>query len=259
LLSLAGWLSTSAGLARWRQIVRALVALLGLWCLALSFSRTAWGAFAGGLVVLAVLWLRPRARRTVLIPSRRMLTLVAVGGAVLIAVFGLSYGKYILARTGTEGDTTELRSISDRRYYTGIALQAIAEHPTLGIGIGAFRAFAGDVIKDSPYNGWLYGDYVHNVPLLVFSELGLIGFVIWLVTWSIGLWFAWRRVYDPFAMGLVAGIAALLATGLLDHYIWSMVHFALITWGGLAVALSSAQENAIPSDRIDAPAQQNAK
>ena len=51
-----------------------------------------------------------------------------------------------------------------------------------------------------------------------------------------------------FAKAPFVVVQPLLATGLLDHYIWSMFHFGLVTWGGMGIALSSA------SDRLDAPA-----
>src|SRR5262249_27180465 len=87
LLALSGWLSTSGSLERWGQIVRAVVILMGLWCLALSFSRTAWGAFGVGIVALVAMWLRPRARRSGLLPSHGILAIAAVGAALLIVVF----------------------------------------------------------------------------------------------------------------------------------------------------------------------------
>jgi hypothetical protein len=237
LLAMTGWLP-DLGLQRWRYIVRLGVAALGLWALCLTFSRSAWGALVVGLIVIALGW-----RKIGLKIPRQRLLIVTMGAVLLIGIFGVSYGRWIAQRTdfasasAATSDTTENRSISDRRVFFEIALQVIREHPLQGVGIGNFAWEATEIIRQGPYKGWLKGDNVHNIALLAFGELGTIGFGLWLLTWLSGLIQAIRMVRDPFAIGLVAGCVALLAIGMLDHYPWSIFHFALLLWSTLGIAL----------------------
>ncbi|MEP7288240.1 MAG: O-antigen ligase family protein [Chloroflexota bacterium] len=241
LLSLYGWLYSK--LDRWRQAVRLSIGVFGLWCLCLSFSRGAWGAFVIGIIAILITWLRAGTER----PARQRLAWVAVSGLCVVGLFGLTYHDFILTRTGISDEPSEYRSVSDRRMYTGISLQAIYEYPVLGIGMGSFPWFSDAVLLAGPYGKYIRGDNVHNLPLLVFSELGIIGFAIWLLAWCIGFGIVWHRVRDPFAIGLAAGVLVLLAAGMLDHYAYSLLHFALLLWGGMGVVLGNAMKSQPPS------------
>ncbi len=233
LLCLTGWLVADCDLSAWRKAIRLGVIGLGVWAVCLTFSRSAWGALVIGLALVFVSWFRKGAAK----PARKYTLLAAASSVLIIGLFGMSYTKYVWARTGEGGDTTEERSISDRRLFIGIALQVAYEHPVIGIGIGAFPWVSNDIINAGPYRGWLRGDNVHDVPLLVLTELGLVGLTMWLLTLAAGLIVVWRTVYDPFAVGLAVGAVALLAIGVLDHYPWSIFHFLLLLWTSLAVAL----------------------
>jgi O-antigen ligase len=244
ILCMAAWLVVDRDLPVWRQAVRFGIMALTLWGLCLTFSRSAWGALVIGLASIIVAWWR---RGAVKPPTRR--TALAAAGAILIAaLFGISYSKYVWARAGVTEDVTEQRSISDRRVFIGIALQVAYEHPILGVGIGAFPWVSNVIVNSGPYRGYLRGDNVHDVPLLVTSELGLVGLALWLITLAIGLLVVWRQVLDPFATGLAAGVVALLAIGVLDHYPWSVFHFGLLFWGSLGIALRHARPTVEPPE-----------
>jgi hypothetical protein len=252
LLCLSGWLVSDHGLARWRQLVRLGTLALGFYGLLITFSRSAWGALLGGLALIALTWWRAGAPR----PPRQAVALAAAGAALLTLIFALTYPNYILARTGVGGDVTEERSISDRRIYIEIALQVIRENPLKGVGVAVFPWRANEILRSPEYLARgidLRGDYVHNVPLLVLAELGIVGFVLFVAALAAGFGIVWRSVYDPFAVGLAAGAAALLAIGLLDHYPWSIFHFALLLWGSLGIALRSQSKvdvtPAVPADQ----------
>jgi hypothetical protein len=238
-LSLIAWLTEPA--AHWRRIVQLLIFMLGQWGLYISFSRSAWVAFVVGLISLVVLWWRKKPQSVN--PSRRTIVMVTACILLTTLLFFVLYGRFVITRTGSTSEPTELRSISDRTYYTRIAIQAIQEHPILGIGAGTFSDFAKQIISTGPYANDLPADYVHNVPLLIFSELGLVGFVFWLGIWVINLFSVWRKQIDPYSLSLTAGIAALLVTGLFDHFTWTRVHFMFMLWGAMGVVLKSSAAN----------------
>src|SRR5262249_28276523 len=126
-------------------------------------------------------------------------------------------------------------------------LQVIRENPVKGVGVAVFPWRADEILHTPAYEGIaLRGDYVHNVVLLVLSEVGIIGFAFWGLSLLVGFWIVWRKVYDPFAIGLAAGVIALLAIGLLDHYPWSIFHFALLLWGSLGIVLRASANSSSP-------------
>jgi hypothetical protein len=241
LLCLTGFVLTEPMIhSRWRQVVRLSALALGLWALYLTFSRAAVGGLGVGLALIALSWLRPGSPR----PNWKTARWLAIGAVALTLVFALTYSRFILARAGVGEELTEQRSISDRRIFNDIALQVIQEQPIRGVGMDVFTNRAHDILNHPAYSGPgknLRGDHVHNIALLVISELGFVGFTFWILTLAIGFWFSWRHIYDPSSVGLIAGVAALLAVGLFDHYPWTVFHFALLTWGGLAVGLRNMQ------------------
>ncbi len=232
LLGMTGWL-TDAELPRWRWIVRLGTMGIVWWALLLTFSRSAWGGLLIGLVVIGMGW----RRKDVIRLSRRRIMPILTGAAALVVIFSLSYARFVLARTATGDEGTEQRSISDRRFFIGIAQQIISNNPVAGIGMGVFPWVANDIINAGPYRGWLGGENVHNIALLTLSELGIIGFSLWYFTIMTGLATAWQVARDPFATGLAAGVVALLAIGLLDHYPWTIFHYQLLLWGGMGAAV----------------------
>jgi O-antigen ligase len=124
----------------------------------------------------------------------------------------------------------------------------IQEQPIAGVGMDVFTWRANDILRSPTYQGPgknLRGDHVHNIVLLVISELGFVGFTFWILTLVVGFWIVWRRVYDPSTVGLIAGVVALLAVGLFDHYPWTVFHFALLIWGALAVGVRNAASKAL--------------
>lgn len=70
-------------------------------------------------------------------------------------------------------------AISDRIFYNDIALSIISVHPLTGVGIGSFvpemQAYSPIIL-----NYWQYQP-VHNIFLIIFSELGLFGILLFLV------------------------------------------------------------------------------
>jgi len=234
LLALSGWLF-SHGLARWRGIVRFGVLALGLWALCLTFSRGAWGALVGGIALIVIAAFRRGFARTGRVPIA--LTLM-VSGAVIVA-FVVAYPGFILSRTtgaSASVDTEEI-SVAQRRILNGIALNLFLAHPAEGVGIGVSDWETAQILPSLPYPG-MVAEKVHNVPLLALSELGLIGFCLWAAALVVAGLTIWRVAVDPFAIGLAAGAAALVAIGLFDHYPWSIFQSCLLLWGSLALAMA---------------------
>lgn len=227
LIATAWWVVTTK---RWQ--IMALIAFgCGLWMLMLSFSRSAWLGFVVGALFALFFVLRRGLWRRLLWPTA--LALMAGG------IFFTLYQPFLLARAGVGLEGTEQRSIADRVVYWQIAEDAIASSPIIGVGAGHFPWYAADYLfYRTDYD--LRGANVHNVPLLVWSELGLVGLVLLSIHLGAAT-IAILKQRDLDQVALLAATLALFVVGLFDHYTWSLIHTQTLWLGLLAVALAPRQ------------------
>ncbi len=227
----AVWLlaHSADAVGRWLRI-----SVLGATFLALclTFSRGAWAALAVSSGVCA-LWLTTHQhRRHLLLPLG---LLCAIGAA-----FALVYAPFITARTTLSAEALEQRSIAERALYQQIAVEAIQSAPLQGIGAGNFAWYAAHYLTRYPEYG-LRGTNVHQVALLILSELGAVGFVLFGGIVTLPLMRGWqlmrRRPGDPQQLAALTGALALALTGFVDHYIASIPQMLTLWWALLALAM----------------------
>jgi O-antigen ligase len=176
----------------YRQVTFLAIVLSGITGLFLSFSRAAWLAFVAGLLGWLLIWLIQRRRHTqiarlVVNPMPRTLF---IGLLLVLPTLWLfvTYHDLAFSRFVNLESAIEAKSISERLGSAGIALELIATHPWRGVGLGRFVAAAQAI---GPNAG-----RVHNVPLLIAAELGIIGLLLWLWLVLAPFWRLWR----PMAM-----------------------------------------------------------
>ncbi len=206
---------------------KALVLLLlaiGSSLMMLTFSRSAW---IGTALFLSILLYRSK------FLERNKIVIIIL---VVILSFGLTLlplRDLFFSRTISLNATTEKFSLVGRLFLAEQALELIHEHPMSGVGIGSF------VIQLANRAGeFNYVEAVHNVPLLVMSELGIFGILLLLtITVLIGK----RAFKNTEAKAIIA--AALLAglglIGLFDHYLWTLAPGRIML--GLALGLWEGQ------------------
>lgn len=159
---------------RSQGIGRALLAMVyavGVVGLFTSFSRASTLAFVVGLVVWWV-FVRERPLRSWSRPSLKELlrSPFVLLGLGLFIIFVLLFGNLALSRVVTLNSTVEAISINQRLADARRALIIIGQHPFFGVGLGQYIEAAR---KINPV-----AVVVHNVPLLVTAELGLIGLLL---------------------------------------------------------------------------------
>jgi len=196
--------------------------------LMVSFSRAAWlGLALGGAgFVGSVLghgpW-RRRYRWPLLIPASLGLLIVLT---VVIWRFDL-----FAARLRPSTSPSERRSMDERLVLTRIALETIRRHPLRGIGAGNFSEASAEFIGDNPA---YLPQPVHNVPLLVTAELGLIGGALWVWLTTAPVVLTWRRYQRKQAslrlVALATGLMALATANLFDFYAWGWPQGRLLQW-----------------------------
>jgi len=212
-----GALYLTANRLRWLLLP---VIAAGMALLVLTFARSAWVALAVFGAVLAL-----RYRR---LAGKRLLAMLAAGLAGLAAA-AIPLRELIFTRTSDSGVSTEAFSTAARTWLAGQGWQFFLEKPVLGWGAGSFvlelarRAALGYIIEP-----------VHNIPLLVASELGIGGALLLAGLAGVVIYHA-VRAQRPAALvfaGLVLGLGAI---GMVDHYLWTLAPGQVLLGASLGI------------------------
>lgn len=168
----------------WPRVALSYTVVVGIGALLVTVSRGAWLAFLLGLVV----WVFAETSASSLpVPcssneqaSLKLVTaraskawpfMLALCGALILFAL-VHYRDLVLSRFLFLDTAIEARSLTERWRDTGIAWKLIQEHPLTGVGPGAYFLSARAIDPSARV--------VHNVPLLVTAELGLLGGLFWL-------------------------------------------------------------------------------
>ncbi len=130
-------------------------------------------------------------------------------------------------------------SINLRVEYLKTAHSEIVLHPLQGVGMGNFVTFQKEKASKK-ITSWAQQP-VHNLYLLIASEVGLIGLALFLyLLVHLGQIFKkgfFGRLHNPFILCFFA----FLVLGFADHYFWTLPQGILIFWVCLAFFHSSAK------------------
>lgn len=207
------------------------IALLSIG-LATTFSRGAWLAAAVGLVLVVIHACMRRA-------AIKQTGLAAAVIALFIGVLVFSYPEPFQERV-FGGGRLEAKSTQERSAGISEALQIIKQHPLVGAGIGNYGlAVHRDIDSSQPA---YYYQPVHNVPLLILAELGVIGLILIIVLVlslrdvrsaddphaSLGTGSAILSTRESMMSGAVF-LLPLIIISLFDHYLWSLYAGVMIS------------------------------
>jgi len=171
------------------------------------------------------------------------------------------YPNHFYTRTHMETRLEEM-SYKDRLWQYKHALNIIPNHLVLGNGIYNYSLYLPEKIVDykltqpggtinvdydklvvSDLNSRAAIDYqpVHNLYLLVWAELGIFGFLIFLglLAWHFGLFVYYRRAVlkDKILLVYALSFSALLITSLFDHYWWMIWSNQILFWMIIALGV----------------------
>jgi len=181
--------------------------VFGLWGLILSFSKAAWTvAVFGFTLVILVKSREKKILRLIKIFYKKNLFLIAF---YLLFLFSLVF-PLILAKTGVVGQT----SVLERASLIQGAMKSISSYPLFGLGLN------NSIIKQWLFLPTISELYVfqpvHNIFLLIWSELGLVGFLIFVTFLSIALIKSQKQTMVTIA------IVSLMVLGFFDHYLFTL-------------------------------------
>ncbi len=210
-----------ASFRRW-SVPAWLVTLAGL---AATLTRGAWVGFASG--VLAFL---PA------VPRRRWLL---VGGLVVLAIAALAGPAHLSRRVASMADPDD-PTVREREYMWRSGLAMWREHPWLGLGPGGVkREYWRYVIPGAVKTRT---GHVHNTPLQILVERGVVGLAAWFWIWvafyarAIGLL---RRLPSggrewALVTGSVVAVTGFLIGGL-SEYNFGDSEVVLVAWTVMAL------------------------
>jgi O-antigen ligase len=192
--------------------------------LVLTYSRSAWLAFALSFIIVG--WMLFAHHR---VEMRRIIPL----GLIVLVIIFLTVSLFAQPVFTRFDSTARLESTSLEERLNGIDQWKtvefeggdVAKRIINGVGVGNYVVELEQSFFGMPVYAY---QPVHNVYLLIFSELGLIGSIL------IFLWLAsmdkynYARIPHVPAVGALAMGNTLLIIGFFDHYIWSL-------WPGLAL------------------------
>ncbi len=134
--------------------------------LTLTYTRGAWLGFLAGAAGLSLL-------------LRRLSVLAAVGGVLLLSLFVLLSGGSLEHRLRrTLEDPATLR---ERLYMWQSGLQMVRGHPLTGVGVGQVKVLFPRYAQPEAMKKTT--SHVHNTPLQILVERGLLGLAAWLWIW----------------------------------------------------------------------------
>lgn len=184
------------------------IGLLAIVALLFSFSRSAWLSFM--LLCMVSFVFSVKMKRV----DIRNVTVVLCFAMVLLLVV---YQDTVFHRF-VPNNAHEQEAITERVDGYAEALVLFRQNAVLGVGVGNYTA-AQYIQLDSTRPGWEYQP-VHNVPLLVSVEWGMIGMLLILYA-LYRYWIEFKVVIRKYLYLYVGGMLIVLPIMLFDHYLYS--------------------------------------
>jgi O-antigen ligase len=200
--------------------------LVMLWALIVTYTRGAWIGFAGGVLMVAATVRRGR--------------WVLVGGLLLLAASALMAPYELRHRFLSMADPEEA-GVRERIYMWESGLAMWRERPILGVGPGGVKRDYVRYAREEAVKKRT--GHVHNTPLQILVERGVLGLAAWLWLWVAFFAHAIRRLRSlppdaPAERALVVGgIAAITGflIGGLSEYNFGDSEVVMVAWVVMAL------------------------
>lgn len=152
----------------------------------------------------------------------KKLGLVVFLAVVMFGVIFAGYSDLFITRAQVSS-RLEIKSVTERSDYLKDSYKIIKKDWLFGTGIGNYTK---ELSRENPKRPWFDIEPVHNVFLLVFSEIGIFGalfFIALLVYLFIQSW----RKNNILNLSIIAALAIMM---MFDHYLWSLPFGVLFFW-----------------------------
>lgn len=211
-----------------------LVSLAGLLA---TYTRGAWVGFAAGVLGL--------------LPGTRKGRWLLVGGLVLLGLAALSGPQHLRERFRSMGDADD-PTVRERVYMWRSGLAMWRQHPLLGVGPGGVkREYVRYALPEAVKKRT---GHVHNTPLQILVERGVLGFAAWLWLWIAFYAHAIGRLRRlpveavrerTLAVGALAAITGFLVGGL-SEYNFGDSEVVMVAWAIMALPWAIQVRESVP-------------
>jgi O-antigen ligase len=207
--------------------------LLMLWGLIVTYTRGAWIGFAGGVLTVAATVRRGR---------------WALIGGLLLLVAGALVSPYELRHRFLSMADPEEAGVRERIYMWKSGFAMWRERPILGVGPGGVKR---DYVRYAREEALKKRTgHVHNTPLQILVERGVLGLAAWLWLWIAFYAHAIRRLRQLPAEAVaeralvVGGIAAITGflIGGLSEYNFGDSEVVMVAWAIMALPWVAGEE-----------------
>tara|TARA_Y100000310_G_scaffold31967_2_gene30335 strand:+ start:23492 stop:24868 length:1377 start_codon:yes stop_codon:yes gene_type:complete len=225
---------------RMRFAIRYLVFGVIIFGLLATFSRSAWLAALTGVGIFIAMAIKKKMFRRLAIKMTAILILVVV-------LFGYMFPEQLSTRVSMQ-NRLEVRSTQERGASLAQGWEVIKKNRILGTGIGSYGLSVHRNIDDSK-PAYFYQP-VHNMFLLIWAELGIIGliFVIVFALFIVNFVYLGTKKKQEISISLMF-LIPFAVLGLFDHYMWSLYSGLMIGISYLAVFWLILSKNNIDSEK----------
>lgn len=211
-----------------------------------TFSKSAFLALGIGFLFLSIFIYLSYENKAKIVFSQ-----ILFSGFLVLAVLTLFYSQLVFTRLNAE-ERLELKSLTERALYFEQAKDLIQDNWLKGVGLGNYTWVLFNSLPEKQ-PAWYYQP-VHNVYLLVATELGILGFIIFIliiievlrkiwhfkIDYNLKLLevfknFEFKQIYHFYKnhffwlLGLTACLIVILILMAFDHYFWTQ-YFGIMLW-----------------------------
>ena len=151
-------------------------------------------------------------------------------------------------------ESLDHQSFQDRILLQNVSRETILAHPLFGVGIGSYILNLNDLYSDRIVNFWQYQP-VHNLYLLIATEIGLPGLVLFVYL----LYFLYnnnsKKKYVNYEISYEfllfrSIIVAIAILGLFDHYLWTSPQMMMFMWIIFGLMISGKNLLNVPRETL---------
>lgn len=192
-----------------------------------SFSRSAWLVLILTLLFFSF-FVRQSQNRFYQTQFFKILILMALLFSILLVNLWQPFFTRVIVN-----QDSEINSLKLRLTYAQQATALIQNNFWSGVGLGNYTLAVYQKINQN-WPGWYYQP-VHNIYLLVLTELGFFGalifyLVIFLVIGQFVRLVLKKSIIKPETLVFILALIAILIISLFDHYFWSLYFGQLVFW-----------------------------
>ena len=182
-----------------------------------TFSRSAALALVVGIILFFIFYIIKKDSAVL-----KKLGLAVFLAAVMFGVIFAGYSDLFITRAQISS-RLEIKSVTERSDYLKDSYKIIKKDWLFGTGVGNYTK---ELARENPKRAWFDLEPVHNVFLLVFSEIG-IGGVLFFIALFVYLFIQSWRKNNILNLSIIAALAIMM---MFDHYLWSLPFGVLFFW-----------------------------